>query len=59
MSLSGKYRIFAALAALALALPLAARSGPAKGSKSTARATVVLPQDATLGTKQIKAEHTK
>lgn len=52
---SPKYRMLAALAVLALALPLTARSAAPKNSKSTARATVELTQDATLAGKQVKA----
>ena len=44
-----------AFAALALALPLAARSHTPKQSKSTIRASVELSQDATLAGKQLKA----
>lgn len=55
MSLNVKCRMLAALTALALALPLAARGAAPKDSKSSARATVVLSQDATLAGKQVKA----
>lgn len=55
MSLTGRNRVIAVLAALALALPLAARGGANKGSKSIARADVELTQDATLAGKQVKA----
>jgi hypothetical protein len=47
--------VLSILAALALALPLAARSSAGKGSKSTARASMELVTDATVGGKQVKA----
>jgi hypothetical protein len=47
--------VLSILAALALALPLAARSSPGKSSKSTARASMELTKDATVGGKQVKA----
>ncbi len=55
MSLTGRNRVIVVLAALALALPLAARGAANKGSKSIARADVELTQDATLAGKQVKA----
>lgn len=53
MSRSRMNCVFAALAALALAMPLAARNSAGK-SKSTARASVDLVSEATIGGKQLK-----
>lgn len=47
--------VLSILAALALALPLAARSSAGKGSKSTARASMELVKDVTVGGKHVKA----
>jgi hypothetical protein len=55
MSRSRMNCVLSILAALALAMPLAARSGAGKTSKSTARASMDLSKDASFGGKQLKA----
>ncbi|HUJ31542.1 MAG TPA: hypothetical protein VLY23_09700 [Candidatus Acidoferrum sp.] len=56
MSRTGIGTVLAAVAALALALPVAARNNNAgKTSKSTASATVEILSDANLGGTQLKA----
>jgi hypothetical protein len=54
MSRRGISYVFAALAALALAMPLAAHSNAGKDSK-TVSATMEIVSDATIGGKQVKA----
>jgi hypothetical protein len=55
MSRSRKNCVLSILAALVLAIPLAAHASPSKTSKSTARASLALAQDASVGGKQVKA----
>jgi hypothetical protein len=55
MSRRGISYVFAALAALALAMPFAARANAGNNSKSTASATMDIVNDATIGGKQVKA----
>jgi len=47
--------VLAVIVAVALAMPLAAKSNAGKNSKSGASATVDLPTDASIGGKQVKA----
>jgi hypothetical protein len=54
MSRSRIHRLLVVLAALALALPIAARANPKKDSKSV-HASMDLLSDANLGGKQVKA----
>src|SRR5208282_5910336 len=58
MSRHGIGYIFAALAALALAMPLAAHNNAGKDSK-TVKASMAISDDATLGGKLVKADETK
>lgn len=55
MSRRGISYFFAALATLALAMPLAARNNAGKNTKSTASGTMEILSDATVGGKQVKA----
>lgn len=55
MSRSRMSSVVTVFVALALALPLAARTNETKNSKTTASATMELVKDATIGGKQVKA----
>lgn len=55
MSRSRVNCLLSIVAALALAVPFAARAGSGKGSKATARASMELTKNASVGGKQVKA----